>query len=317
MEGVGFDAEAFYAAVLAQYYADAEPPPQIYLPELPSRPELLEQWLGERCGGRARLRVPRRGPKRKLLELVAKNAALAFDARFRAAERRGVEMLGALAEVLGLDEPPYRIECFDVSNTQGTDSVASMVVWEGGKPRKSAYRSYVIREVRGADDTASIAEAVTRRYRRLVAEDRRLPDLVLIDGGKGQLGAAVAALTRVGVPMLPVAAIAKREEEIFLEARTEPVRLGVDSPVLHLIQRIRDEAHRFAIGRHRRRRAKRTLRTELTEVPGIGPARARKLLKEFGSVDGVRQADRDALARCVGRRAAEAIVGRYDRERGR
>lgn len=317
MEGIGFDAEAFYAAVLAQYYADAEPPPQVYLPELPSRPELLEQWLGERRGGGARLRVPRRGPKRKLLDLVAKNAALAFDARFRAAERRGVEMLGALAEVLGLDEPPYRIECFDVSNTQGTDSVASMVVWEGGKPRKSAYRSYVIREVRGADDTASIAEVVTRRYRRLVAEDRRLPDLVLIDGGKGQLGAAVAALTRVGVPMLPVAAIAKREEEIFLEARTEPVRLGVDSPVLHLIQRIRDEAHRFAIGRHRRRRAKRTLRTELTEVPGIGPARARKLLTEFGSVDGVRQADREALARCVGRRAAEAIVAKYGRERGR
>ena len=278
---------------------------------LPSRSELLGQWLGERRGGRVRMCVPRRGPKRKLMEMVGRNAALAFDARFRTAQRPGVEMLAALADTLELDAPPYRIECFDVSNTQGTDSVASMVVWEGGKPLKSAYRSFVIRQVQGADDTASIAEAVTRRYRRRVAEDRPLPDLVLIDGGKGQLGAAVAALTRVGVPTLPVAAIAKREEEIFLEARAEPVRLGGESPVLQLVQRIRDEAHRFAISRHRRRRAKRTLRTELTDVPHIGPARARKLLTEFGSVAGVRRADPEALACCVGRRAAEALIARY------
>jgi excinuclease ABC subunit C len=317
MEGVGFEPDGFYATVLAQYYAEADPPPQIYLPVLPSHAELLGQWLAERRGSRVRLRVPQRGPKRKLMEMVAKNAALAFEARFRTAERPGVEMLADLAETLGLDEPPYRIECFDVSNTQGTDSVASMVVWEGGKPRKSAYRSFVIREVHGADDTASIAEAVTRRYRRRVAEDRRLPDLVLIDGGKGQLGAAVAALTRVGVPMLPVAAIAKREEEIFLEGRAEPIRLGEESRVLHLVQRIRDEAHRFAISRHRRRRAKRTLRTELTEIAGIGPVRARKLLAEFGSLKGVRAADAEALARCVGRRAAEAIMARYGGEGGR
>jgi excinuclease ABC subunit C len=316
MEGVGFEADAFYAAVIAQYYAETDPPPQIYLPELPSRCELLETWLSERRGGRVRMHVPRRGPKRRLLDLVGKNAALAFDARFRTAATHVVEVLGALAETLGLDEPPYRIECFDISNTQGTDSVASMVVWEGGKPRKSAYRSFTIRGVQGADDTASIAEAVTRRYRRLVAEDRPLPDLVLLDGGKGQLGAAVAALTRIGLPMMPVAAIAKRQEEIFLEARAEPVSLGRDSPVLQLIQRMRDEAHRFAVSRHRRRRARRTLRTELTEVPGIGPVKARRLLTEFGSLEGVRRAGEEELARAVGRTAAAAIVARFHGREG-
>jgi excinuclease ABC subunit C len=315
-EGIGFEPGPFYAAVLAQYYAEAEPPPEIYLPQAPARGDLLERWLRERRGGRVRLRVPRRGPKRKLLDLVGENASLAFEARFRAPATHGVEVLAALAESLGLDEPPQRIECFDISNIQGTDSVASMVVWEGGKPRRSAYRVFTIREVDGADDTASIAEAVTRRYRRLLSEGRPLPDLVLLDGGKGQLGAAVAALTRVGLPTQPVAAIAKREEELFLQGSAEPVRLGRHSPVLQLIQRIRDEAHRFAVGRHRRRRARRTLRTELTEVPGIGPARARRLLREFGSVDGVRRADPEALARAVGPKAAAAIAARYGARRG-
>ena len=310
MEGVGFEPASFYASVLTQYYADTAPPPEVYLPDLPARPELLEQWLGERRGGRVRLRAPLRGPKKKFLGLVGRNAALAFTSRFRSAHR-GADVLAALAEVLQLDEPPDRIECFDISNIQGTDAVASLVVWEGGKPRRADYRSFTIREVEGADDTASIAEAVTRRYRRLLTENRRLPGLVLIDGGRGQLGAAVAALARVGIAMLPVAAIAKREEEIFLHGRDEPVRLERSSPVLQLVQRIRDEAHRFAVGQHRRKRKRRTLRTELTELPGIGPVRARKLLREFGSVAGVRRADVDALTRSVGRTVACAIVNRY------
>jgi excinuclease ABC subunit C len=315
-EGVVFDAGPFYATVLAQYYAETEPPPEIYLPELPERLDLLQAWLGDRRGGRVRLRVPQRGPKRKLMEMVRRNASLAFESRFRVPESHGAEMRRGLGDLLGLDEPPYRVECFDISNVQGADSVASMVVWEGGQPRKSDYRSFNIRTVEGPDDTASISEAVTRRYRRMVAEDRRLPDLVLIDGGRGQLGAAVAALTRVGLPMLPVAAIAKREEEIFLEGRSEPIRLELHSPVLQLVQRIRDEAHRFAVSRHRKRRAKRTLRTELTEIPGIGPARARRLLREFGSVNGVRRADPEALARAVGPKAAAALMARYRRGNG-
>jgi excinuclease ABC subunit C len=219
-----------------------------------------------------------------------------------------VAALEALAEALGLDEPPQRIECFDVSNIQGTDSLASMVVWENGQPRKSDYRTFNIKTVTGPDDFASIAEAVTRRYRRLLAEGRRLPDLVLIDGGAGQLGAAVRALASEGLPVVPIVSIAKREEEIYLQRGGEPLRLDRASPALQLLQRIRDEAHRFGITRHRRKRARRTLTTALLDVPGIGPATARKLLRAFGSVDGVRRAPRQDWERVAGKKAAAALA---------
>jgi excinuclease ABC subunit C len=306
-DDLDFDPETFYAAVLAQYYAEARPPPDIYLPDPPADPDWMERWLGERRGGRVRLRVPERGVKKRLLDLVRKNAVLAFESRFRAPHAHGVEVLEALAEALGLDEPPYRIECFDVSNIQGTDSVASMVVWEAGKPKKSDYRTFTIRGVKGPDDYASMAEAVTRRYRRLLAEDRRLPDLVLIDGGPGQLGAAVRALAEVGLPMLPVVAVAKREEEIWLEGAGKPIRLDRSSPALHLVQRVRDEAHRFAVTHHRRKRARRTLRTALLDVPGIGPTVAKRLLREFGSVEGVLAAAPEAVAKVAGRRVAATL----------
>ena len=182
MDLVDFEPGAFYAAVLGQSYAELEPPPEIFLPAAPEQQELLERWLGQRRGGRVRIRVPLRGAKRRFLELVRKNAQLAFEARYRVRHTHGVEGLEGLATLLKLDEPPYRIECFDISNTHGTDAVASLVVWEGAKPKKSEYRSFHIRGVDGPDDFASIAEAVTRRYRRLLAEDRRLPDLVLVDG---------------------------------------------------------------------------------------------------------------------------------------
>lgn len=308
---LAFDAKRFYATVLVQYYADYEPPPEIYLPQLPEQRELLERWLSERRGSKVSLRVPRRGPKRKFLELVEENAKLAFEGRFRARHSHGVEAVEQLGRVLGLEESPFRLECFDISNIQGTDSVASMVVWEGGRPVKAQYRSFNMRGVSGPDDFASIAEAVSRRYKRLLAEDKRLPDLVLIDGGRGQLGAAVSALARVGLPMLPVVSIAKREEELFVQGRTDPIRLDRNSPALQLVQRMRDEAHRFAIARHRARRARRTLRTELTEIRGVGPVSAKKLLREFGSVAGVRRADRDAWERVAGRKVAEALAERY------
>ncbi len=314
--GVDLEPAGFYAAVLAQYYLDAVPPPEIYLPVLPEDAALLERWLGERRGGRVRLKVPRRGVKRRFLELVRKNAVHAFEGRFRRAHAHGVEALEGLAVALGLDGPPYRIECFDVSNIQGTDSVASLVAWEGGRPRKSDYRTFGIRGVRGPDDFASIAEAVTRRYRRLLREDRRLPDLVLIDGGAGQVGAAVRALAAVGLPMLPVVGLAKREEELYLQGGGEPVRLDRASPALRLVQRIRDEAHRFAIGRHRARRSRRTLRTELTDIAGVGAVSARKLLAAFGSVEGVRRAGVDEVERIVGRRIAERVAERYGEGRG-
>jgi len=311
VDDIDVELPVFYASALAQYYADAHPPPEIYLPCRPERAELLERWLSDRRGSRVRLRVPQRGAKRRFLEIVRRNAELAFTARFRERHGHGVAALEALARVLGLEQPPYRIECFDISNLHGTDSVASMVVCQEGNLRKSDYRSYNVRDVEGADDYASIAEAVTRRYRRLLAEDRRLPDLVLIDGGQGQLGSAVGALARVGLPMVPVAAIAKREEELWIEAATEPIRLERTSPALQLIQRIRDEAHRFALTRHRRRRRRRTIASELTGIRGIGPVTARKLLREFGSVAGVRRASPDELRRVAGRRVAEALVSRY------
>lgn len=311
LDEVELDPASLYRTVLMQVYADNPPPPQIYLPQLPEDSGLVEPWLSDRRGSRVRLRVPRRGARKRFLDLVRSNAQLAFEARFRTGHTHGVEVLEALAEALQLDEPPYRIECFDVSNIQGADSVAALVVWEGGRPRKSDYRIYAIRGSPGPDDFASIAEAVTRRYRRLLAEGGRMPELVLIDGGRGQLGAAVAALARVGLPMLPVASIAKREEEIYLEHQAQPVRLERSSPALQLIQRIRDEAHRFAVSRHRRRRSRRTLRTELTDLPGIGPRTAGKLLREFGSLAGVRRAAPQELVRIIGRRLAETITRHY------
>jgi excinuclease ABC subunit C len=311
MEEVDFEPATFYRSALVQCYAEGRPPPEIFLPHLPEESSLLESWLSELRGGRVRLRVPQRGPKRKFMELVRKNAELAFEARFKAAHSGGVAGADELAATLKLERPPLRIECFDISNIQGADAVASMVVWEGGKLRKREYRSYNIRSVEGADDYASIAEAVSRRYSRLIAEDRPLPDLVLIDGGAGQLGAAVSALARVGLAMLQVISIAKREEELHVEGRSGALRLERTSPALQLVQRIRDEAHRFAISRHRKRRTRRTIRTELTEVPGIGPATSRKLLREFGSLAAVRRATQEERRAVVGEKLARALIGHF------
>ena len=307
-DDIDFEPAAFYAQVLLQLYAEAEPPPEVDLAALPSDAPLLEAWLSDRAGKKVSLRVPERGTKKRFLTMVEKNAQLAFEARFRARHSHGVEVLEALADLLGLAEPPFRIECFDISNIHGTDSVAAMVVWEGGKPKPSDYRIFNIKSVVGSDDFASIAEAVTRRYRRILADGRRLPDLVLIDGGQGQLGAAVRALAVEGLPTLPMIGLAKRDEEIFLQGQGDPIRLDRASPALQLLQRIRDEAHRFGLKRHRAKRVRRTITTALLDVPGVGPKTAKRLLSAFGSVEGVKAAPADRIAEVAGEKVARAVA---------
>ena len=304
--------ETVLSSSLQQYYAQGRyVPREILVPSALPDGDLLQAWLSERRGGAARIRVPQRGEKVRLLDLVMRNARLAFDLEWRHPRRQSQEILRALRDLLDLEIEPRRIECFDISNIQGADVVASLVVFEDGLPRKSDYRTFRIRSVAGTpDDFASMREVVGRRYRRLLEEGKELPDLILVDGGKGQLGAAMDALAELGVGHQPVASLAKREEAIFLPGREEPVLLPRSSPVLQFVQRVRDEAHRFAVGFHRKTRSKRTLHSELDEIPGVGPARRRKLLSRFGSLRGVRAASLMELAASVGAATAARIRAR-------
>jgi excinuclease ABC subunit C len=306
--------ESVLSSTLQQFYAEGRYVPREVLvaAEIPDR-ELLEQWLSARRGTLVRIHVPQRGEKLHLLELVARNARLAFELEWKHPRKESLEILRALRDILGLEVEPRRIECFDVSNIQGSDVVASMVVFEAGLPKKSDYRKFRVRSVSGApDDFASMHEVVGRRYRRLLEEGKDLPDLVLIDGGKGQLGAAVSALEELGLGDQPVASLAKREELIFVRGRDAPIALPRSSPVLQLVQRVRDEAHRFAVGFHRQARTRRTIRSELDEVPGIGPAKRRKLLSVFGSVRGVRGATEEELSAVVGKGMAARLRRHFD-----
>jgi excinuclease ABC subunit C len=305
--------ERFLTAAIQQYYGQGRYVPREILVASPV-PEaaLLEAWLAERRGGVVRIRIPQRGEKVRLLELVTRNARLAFDMEWRHPRKQSQEILRALRDLLDLEVEPHRIECFDISNIQGSDIVASMVVFEDGLPLKSDYRKFRIRGVGGApDDFASMREVVGRRYRRLLEETKPLPDLVLIDGGKGQLSAAVHALEELGLGDQPVASLAKKEELIFVRGREEPIALPRSSPVLQLVQRVRDEAHRFAIGYHRQSRSRRTLRSELDDIAGVGPAKRRKLLSRFGSVRGVRGASDAELTLVVGAATAARIRAHF------
>jgi excinuclease ABC subunit C len=305
--------EAVLSSALQQYYAQGRyVPREILVPEEVGDRELLETWLSARRGSAARIRVPQRGEKVRLLELVARNAKLAFDLEWKHPRRQSQEILRALRDLLDLEMEPRRIECFDISNIQGSDVVASMVAFVDGVPKKSDYRKFRVKSVAGApDDFASMREVVGRRYRRLLEEGKDLPDLVLIDGGKGQLGAAVEALEGLGLGEQPVASLAKKEELIFLRGRDLPIGLARTSPVLQLVQRVRDEAHRFAVGFHRQARSTRTLRSELDEIRGVGPTKRRKLLSRFGSVRGVRGASEAELVAAVGKAMAARIRGHF------
>ena len=303
----GVAPEKFYDVVLPQFYIAEEVPKEIVLPRLPADLGLIDSFLERVAGRKVKIDAPSRGERRRFLDVVARNAQLLFEARFQASHTRGVEALEALRDALGFDEAPFRIEGFDVSHTRGTEPRASMVVFEGGRPKKSDYRTYKVAPAEPGDDFAAIREAVARRYARLAREGKKFPDLVLIDGGKGQLSAALEALDEAGVSGLPVASLAKREEELFLEGRDGPLLLDRHDPALRLVQQVRDEAHRFALSRHRRARSRATISSALTRIAGIGPTTTRRLLEQFGSVDGVASASVETLAAAVGPAKARLV----------
>jgi len=308
--GAPFDPGEFFAALLKQIYIDQHYVPRnIYVPVDFDDRAALEELLGEKRHGRVEILVPQRGEKRSLIDLAAKNARQSYEQRFRVMRPATRAVQEALQEALTLPELPRRIECFDISHIQGAETVASMVVWEDGKMQKSDYRKFILRSFAGVDDFAGMREVVTRRYRRVLAEKRKLPDLVLIDGGIGQLHSAAEALEQLEIVNQPLAAIAKREEVIYVHGQEdEPVVLDHHSPVLHLVQMVRDESHRFAVTFHRKRRQMRDRASELLDIPGIGEHTRRRLVEHFGSVHAVKQADAAALSAVVTRPQAEAIL---------
>jgi excinuclease ABC subunit C len=318
----GFDPGEFFSALLKQVYI-GQPyiPANIYVPVDFEDRQLLEEILSESADNapepnrrvstrlRVHITVPQRGDKRALIDLAAANAKQCYDQRFRVLKPNSQAIAEALEDALGLAEPPRRIECFDISHIQGAETVASMVVWEEGRMKKSEYRKFIIRSVDGVDDFASMREVVMRRYRRLQQENQPRPNLILIDGGVGQLHAAAEALASLEIINQPLAAIAKREEIIYVFGQEdEPLVLDRHSPVLHLVQQIRDEAHRFAVSFHRKRRQMRDRSTELRQIPGVGERTTRRLLEHFGSLQAVKQADIAALSAVVTRTQAQAIL---------
>jgi excinuclease ABC subunit C len=369
--GASADAAVLQAAV-EQFYADRGVPPEVHLPAEPEDAEVLEAWLSSRAGHRVSVVVPKRGDKRGLIELAARNAAIAYQARFSDGAIAHHEALETLRDVLALPAVPRRIECFDISTIQGSETVASMVVCEDGRMRRAEYRKFRVRGDRGeglaaglgarasgfdsvgprlanggaspaaerrldygaepnervatlhghaafadgarrlgSDDFAAMQEVVLRRYRKTLERGGPFPDLIVIDGGKGQLSAAYAALQELGLANLVAIGLAKKEELVFTRDREDPIALPTNDPALLLLQRIRDEAHRFAVTFHRRARTMRDLRSELDAIPGVGARRRKTLLTRFGSVAGVRRATREELVTAVGAKVADAVLAYF------
>jgi len=323
-EPSAFHPGEFFSALLKQLYI-GQPyvPRNIYVPVDFEDREALEDLLSEQVADKSarpalvHILVPQRGDKRSLIDLAGNNAKQSYDQRFRVLKPNAKAIQEELQDALSLPELPKRIECFDISHIQGAETVASMVVWEDGRMKKSDYRKFIIRTVEGVDDFASMREVVTRRYKRLLEERKpedknNMPSLVLIDGGLGQLHAAAAALDALEIINQPLAAIAKREEILYVYGQEkDPITLDHHSPVLHLIQLIRDEAHRFAVTFHRKRRQMRDRSSELLEIPGVGTSTTRRLLEHFGSVQKVKQADAAALSAVVTRVQADAIRNHF------
>lgn len=319
-----FDAQEFVPSLLKQLYMDAEYLPKaIHVPADFEDRELLEEILTTQAGHKVEIFTPQRGQKRSFLDLVENNAKHSFEQRFRVLKPTSRAIGEALQNALNLPEEPKRIESFDISHMQGTDTVASMVVWENGRMKKADYRKFIIRgddAANGApsrqnDDFASMHEAVTRRYRRLQEEKKALPSLILIDGGIGQLHAAAQALEALQIINQPLASIAKKEEILYVYGQEdEPVVLEHHSPVLHLIQQIRDETHRFALTFHRLRRGKRQTKSALREIAGVGPRTTEKILRAFGSVANARRAGIEKMSEVVPRKIAERVLEQFRNE---
>jgi len=303
-------------AVLERYYLDQEDiPPDLFLSDELENGDIIREWLRKQSGHEVNVEIPKSGDKAKLVALVRTNAQFWLDELELIKLKRGdinPHSLAALQRDLRLSSPPRRIECFDISNIQDTDTVASLVVFIDGKPKKSEYRKYKIQSDEGQNDFANMQEVVRRRYERLLREKEELPNLIMIDGGKGQLSSAVEVLNILGLKTIPIIGLAKKLEEVFLPHQTEPIQLPRTSSGLRLLQQIRDEAHRFAVTYHRVVRSKRILQTELDLIKGIGKKRAGELLEAFGSVQGVKFATEEQLAEIVGETVAKRILEYFD-----
>ena len=295
------------AELVGKFYARAEKPPKILLPFEPARVRRLQEDLAGGLGKRARLIIPKTGRYARLTEMAGRNAALAL-----VDTKESNPPLLALARILELGQAPWRIEGFDISNTGGDESVGSLVVFDGGVPNKAEYRKFKIRTVEGPNDAASLREVVLRRYARLQAEGAEMPGLILVDGGKPQLGAALAALKDAGVAGIPVISLAKREEIIFTPDHRNGIRLDRTSPALKLVEHVRDEAHRFAIAFHRGRRTKKSFASALDGIPGLGSKRKTALLAHYADIAGIRDAPLADLAALVGRAPAAALKSRLN-----
>ena len=305
-----------YSAAIKFYYTDfTDIPKEIVVEVEPTDLEILSEWLSRNANRKVRLTIPQRGNLRSLIKMCSENALLQLkEIQIQKMKNEGQVSysVSALQRDLRLPNLPKKIECFDISNLQGTDTVASLVVFEDGKPRKSLYRKYIIKDVSGPDDFLSMQEVIRRRYTKVVQGEDKLPDLIMVDGGKGQLSSAIESLKDLGIKNFTIIGLAKRLEEVYLTGQSEPASISKTSSGLKLLQKIRDEAHRFAITFHRKRRSKRTIKTELTNIKGIGSSTAQKLLKELGSFSAIKNTDHAKLISLVGKQKANLIKKYFD-----
>ena len=307
----GEELDNIYSAAIKFYYTDfVDIPKEIVVEVEPLDTEILAEWLSLKANRKVKLIIPQRGNLKSLVKMCLENARL----QLKEIQIQKMKNLGqvsysvaALQRDLRLPNLPRKIECFDISNLQGTDTVASLVVFEDGKPKKSLYRKYIIKDVSGPDDFLSMQEVIRRRFTKVANGEDKLPDLIMVDGGKGQLSSAIEVLKELEIKNFSIIGLAKRLEEVFLPGQSEPASISKTSSGLKLLQKIRDEAHRFAITFHRHRRSKRTIKTELSDIKGISASTAQKLLQEFGSISGLKSADEEKIKSLVGQKKTELI----------